>query len=404
MIKIILHSIVLFFGCILNTTSAGHCPADVVFMIADLKYNKKQGVKICEIQQACLSLFNGDTFQNAQEESIYKNLLHTLLLYNKNGWIVADSIADKNISATLSTFPSWQSHPNIFTLLSDSHFMQQAKQPAVDITDLSSYQGFLYINGSQLCVIDDFETRFPGIIVIDKSSFPLWIDKYRMTQLFEQDELLATFKPKWGNYKKHYTPELATQIANELQCDTFVIKPRGEFMGKGVIITQKDNLDEVLYYIITKNGHLAESKDPAYTAWQIDTFDSFIVEEFVTSDPLTIAHLENQRYQPTMRVAFLLVYDKQQYNVHFLGGYWKTPEISLDEKGSFMNKNKDVCKPPYYCAVHPTTMEIVQNQLRIALPLLHKKMLECYADSLEDHYAPAKKRRIHMILQEQSIS
>jgi hypothetical protein len=379
-------------------------PADVCFMVADLKYNARQGIKICEIQQASLSLFNGDTFRMEEEESIHKELLRTLSLSNKNGWIVADGMADKNIVSALTHSSFWQSPQDMIALVSDSNFMNRAKQSATDIYDLSSYQGFLYVNGSDLCVIDDFAQRFPGMIVIDKSSFPFWIDKYQMTQLFAEDELLSTFKPQWGNYKKIYTQDLAAQIGNDLQCDTFVIKPRGEFMGKGVIIVQRQDLDEVLFYIITKKGILAENKDPAYAAWKKDSFDSFIVEEFVASDAIAIPHLENRMYQPTMRVAFLLVYNKQCHNVHFLGGYWKTPPLSLDEEGDFMQKNKDICKPPYYCAVDPEIMQLVQKGLSIALPVLHKKMLQyCSHLSEEEYCAPAKKRKIQIVLQEESI-
>jgi len=377
-------------------------PVDICFMIADLKYNTTQGVKICEIQQASLSLFNGDTFRCAQEESIHKEFVRTLSLYNQNGWVVANGIADKNIVSALAHSSSWKSSPDLIALVADSHFRNQAQQPAIEIYDLSSYQGFLYSNGSQICVIDDFETRFPGMIVIDKSSFPFWIDKYRMTQLFREDELLSTFKPKWGNYKKNYTKELASQIANDLQCDTFVIKPRGEFQGNGVIITQRQELDQVLYYIITKSGVLAESKDPAYASWKNDPFDSFIVEEFVTSDPITIPHLENKIYQPTMRVAFLLVYNKGCHRVHFLGGYWKTPSVSLEEDGDFMQKNKDVCKPPYYCAVEPATMQAVEQELSIALPLLHARMLHFCAHHAEEYCMPAKRGRIQIALEEQN--
>lgn len=221
-----------------------------------------------------------------------------------------------------------------------------------------------------------------------------------MTQLFAEDELLSTFKPKWGNYKKNYTKELAAHIAHDLQCDTFVIKPRGEFLGKGVIITQKENLDEVLYYIITKNGILADNKDPAYTSWKNDPFDSFIVEEFVTSDLIAIPHLENRIYQPTMRVAFLLVYNKQCHHVHFLGGYWKTPLLSLHEEGDFMHKNKDICKPPYYYAVDEKTMQLVQEKLCIALPILHKKMLQFCCSEAEEYCARAKRGKIQLVLQE----
>lgn len=379
-------------------------PVDICFMIADLKYNTKQGVKICEIQQASLSLFNGDTFRCAQEESIHRELARVLSLYNQNGWVVANGIADKNIVSRLVHSSSWQYSEDLIALVSNQYFKNQAQQSVADIYDLSSYQGFLYSNGSQICVIDDFETRFPGMVVIDKSSFPFWIDKYRMTQLFQEDDVLSTFKPKWGNYQKKYTKELAIRIADDLQCDTFVIKPRGEFQGRGVIIVQKQNLDDVLYYIITKSGVLAENKDPAYKAWQNDPFDSFIVEEFVTSDPIAIPHLENKIYQPTMRVAFLLVYNKWCHYVHFLGGYWKTPLYSLDEDGSFMQKNKDVCKPPYYCAVEPATMQIVEQELSIALPILHAKMMQFCIDHPEKYCMPAKRGKIQILLEEQKTA
>ena len=225
------------------------------------------------------------------------------------------------------------------------------------------------------------------MLVMDKSSFPFWIDKYLMTQLFAEDEVLTTLKPKWGSYKKIYTPQLADHIAHDLGCDTFVIKPRGQFLGKGVIITQNQDLDEVLRYIITKEGKLAESEDSAHTAWKNDPFDSFIVEEFVVSDIIKMPHLENKSYQPTMRVAFLLTYEKSHHDVHFLGEYWKTPAVSIDEVGNFMDKNKDICEPPYYLAVDAKTKHIVQDKLRTALPALHSKMME-FSNSFDHFYAP----------------
>jgi len=369
-------------------------------MVADLKYNSRQGAKICEIQQASLSLFNGDIFRNKEEESIYTNFVEIISSYNQRGWVVEHGLADKNILASLTHSSFWKSSKDLMALVSDADFMNQAKQPIVNSYDLSCYKGFLYINWSDLCVINDFEKRFPGIVVLDKSSFPFWIDKYQMTQLFAQDELLATLKPKWGHYTKKYTPELASRIADDLQCDTFVIKPRGEFLGKGIIIVQKQELDTVLQYIITKEGTLTQSTDPAYTAWQQDYFDSFIVEEFITSDPITIPHLQNKSYQPTMRVAFLLVYDNHKYHIHFLGEYWKTPEISLDEIGNFMEKNKDICKPPYYDSVDTTVVKAVRKQLKKALPILHSKMLNYSLNEQIDYHSPLQRRKIHLVVQE----
>lgn len=367
-------------------------------MVADLKYNAQQGVKICEIQQASLSLFNGDTFRNPEEESIHKELLSVLNSYNRQGWIVRDYIADTNLINTLASSPLWQKCPDILALFSNPLFLHQAQQLPSSTYDCWSYQGFLYINWSQLCAIPDFEKRFPGMIIVDKSSFPFWIDKYSMTQLFAADELLSPLKPRWGLYKKRYTKELATHIADDLQCTTFVIKPRGQFLGKGVIITSQHDLDDVLQYIITKKGSWAESKDPAYISWKTDRFDTFIVEEFIASDPIAISHLENKLYQPTMRLAFVLAYNNMNFNVHFLGGYWKTPLYAINDDIDFMSKNKDICKAPYYCAVDPATMQAVQDQLRVALPRLHRKMID-YSNSLEG-YDDMKQANLHIILQE----
>ena len=387
----------------MSDTAAHKYPVDVCYMVADLKYNARDGVKICEIQQASLSLFNGDMYRDVPEErSIHKELLRRLSSYNKYGWVVSDGIADHKLVSALANSATWQNPKDLMALFSDKEFRDSAKLPPTDPSDLSTYKGFLYMSWTKLSVIYDFETRLAGLAPIDKSSFPLWIDKYRMTRLFAEDKALADIKPKWGNYKKVYTKQLAGKIAKELGGDTFVIKPRGNFMGKGVIIVQKQDLDETLRFIITKQGPLATREESAYRTWKYDTFDSFLVEAFITSDPIRLPHMENKRYQPTMRVAFLLIYNKGKHVVHFLGGYWKTPEVSLDDEGDFMEKNKDICEKPYYLAVDDETMSKVQTQLRAALPILHSKMLSFRPNTDEAFYAPAKKGMLQITLEPSS--
>lgn len=386
----------------MSTSQPDKFPVDVCYMVADLKYNARQGVKICEIQQASLSLFNGDTYRNPLEDSIHTELLRVLSTYNKNGWVLSEGLADKNLIAALASAPSWENPKDLVQLFSDITFREKSKQAVADPYDIASYQGFLYTSWTQLSVIADFETRIPGMVIMDKSSFPFWVDKYLMTELFAGDEQLSTFKPKWGNYKKVYTKALASKIASDLGCGTFVIKPRGEFMGKGVIIVTLQDLDEVLRYIITKEGALASVEDVAYSAWQNDTFDTFIVEEFVASDLIRLPHMENKTYQPTMRVAFLLTYNKKEHGVHFLGEYWKTPEVSIDDEGDFMAKNKDICEPPYYLAVDPKTIQTVHDALRTSLPLLHAKMMS-YANSQKQFYEPASNKRVQLVLQEKQV-
>jgi hypothetical protein len=142
-------------------------PADVCYMVADLKYNARDGVKICEIQQASLSLFNGDSYRELPEEqSIHRKLVKALSSYNKNGWVVSDGIADQRLVSALADSPTWQNPKDLMALFSDKAFRNNAKLPPTDAYDLSTYQGFLYINWAKLSVIYDFETRLSGLVPI----------------------------------------------------------------------------------------------------------------------------------------------------------------------------------------------------------------------------------------------
>ena len=104
--------------------------------------------------------------------------------------------------------------------------------------DIASYHGLLMDRPHNSGYDKKFKKKYPGILTLDASSLPLHTDKYKMSLLFAEDPLLESFKPKWKVYPKHYTPGLAAQIQRDLQCETFVIKPRGAFLGKGVIIVR----------------------------------------------------------------------------------------------------------------------------------------------------------------------
>ena len=360
----------------LSVASAENYPVDVCFMAADLKYNAKDGVKICEIQHGSLSVFKGDKFRNPDDPSITDEFLRHLSSYHEKGHVVSMGMTSTSILSVLNQAPGWRTRDHLDEMLTDPDFLANARNVPNDPHDISSYSGFLYSCWSPLLSQETFEAKYPGVVVIDKSSFPFWIDKYKMTTLFLANERLASSKPKWGNYPKKYSLHLAEQIISDLQCDTFVIKPRGAFLGNGVIIVEKENLDETLKYILRVSGNLAESKDQAYNYWMSDRFDTFLVEEFIASDLITLPHLENRSYQPTMRVAVLLVYNKKCYEVHFLGSFWKTPELAIEEEGSFMKKHKSSSRLAIRCPVDPEIMNKVKVELRVALPLLHEQMLK----------------------------
>ena len=350
-------------------------PADICFFVTDMKYSRERGIKICEVQHGILSMFKGTSFLVPGDVSIQQRFLGVLSQYSPKGWTILTHIDDPGLRWVLSTAYNWRVKNSLQEIFQDHEFLAHAKQPVHDKSDLSAYHGFLFASASLLKKDEELEERCPGIIVIDKSSFPFWVDKYKMTVLFDRDPILSAMKPKWGLYKKEYSKDLASKIISDLKCNAFVIKPRGAFLGNGVILVEKDQLDSVLEYIINSSQSAKDHPDPAFNYWSKDRFNSFIVEEFATSDLVMAPHLGTKIYQPTMRVAFVLVHTKGAFNVHFLGAYWKTPTFSVFEEASFMQKNKDICEPPFYLAVDPETWADVKNKLQIALPILHKEML-----------------------------
>ncbi|NGX57134.1 MAG: hypothetical protein K940chlam3_00017 [Chlamydiae bacterium] len=350
-------------------------PADITFLIADLKYNQRDGVKICEIQHGTDSTFYGDRFSHGEPGIIPINFYHTLLQYQNEFWTTADSFSEVQICNILKSSPEWHVTKGVNSIKSDSHFMRQSVLPVEDPYNLQSYHGCVCLRGRQIQNIDKFIEKYPGIIFIDAASNSYWQDKYKMTELFSRNEILASFKPRWNLYEKIYSLDLAKKIISEIQSDQFVIKPRGAYLGNGVIIVNQEDLDETLKYILIKSSQLHIDPDKSYQYWYKDHFDTFIVEEFFSSDPIPVPHFDNQIFQPTMRVAFILAYNNRQIDLHFLGGYWILPYYPVSEAVSLNGKHKAYCKVPYFCQVDPETLLEVEEQLSIALPLLYREML-----------------------------
>ena len=350
-------------------------PADIEFLVTDLKYSAEKGVKICEIQQGTLSMFNGTKFFDPDDTSIQSGFLHLLEKYRLKGWTVLGFINDMMLRTLMTKSPFWSTQYSNGSLFNDPELLYLGRKPVFDPSDISNYHGLLYISPQLVHSYKALDQALPGLLVIDRASFPCWVDKYKMTRLFSLNPVLANFKPKWGLYGKKYTPQLASTIIKDLGGEMFVIKPRGAFLGYGVIVVAKSELDSTLKYILSNSNELKKNPDLSYSYWTKDSFDSFIVEEFVNSDILNVPHLENKPYQPTMRIACVCVHDKGEFNVHFLGAYWKMPEFALNEPGSLTQKHKDLCEPPFYLQVDPITLDKVYSELKIALPILHKNML-----------------------------
>lgn len=351
-------------------------PADISYMVADLKYSQEHGVKICEVQHGILSTFLGDVFLNGGDGLLCPQIAEVFAEFPAKKWMVPTEISFAPLLASFQQSSKWKKVSLLELLIHDPAFTKIAKKAPKDPYSLSSYRGMVYTRPASLKKIGKFKKNYPGVLVIDAATHPYWIDKYLMTLLFTKDPELAQIKPEWGMYAKTYTNTLAEQIAQEIPAEAYVIKPRGAFLGDGVIIVSQADLEKTLKYILTPSSDLSSDKDHSFSYWAKDPFDSFLVEKYYPSDAIPIDALGGKMYEPTMRVAFVMMYNNKKIDCRFLGGYWLLPHMSLDEQGSLNQIKKAHCKPPFFVKVPDDVLTAVQGAFERGLPLLYQQMLE----------------------------
>ncbi len=350
-------------------------PVDISYMVADLKYSQEHGVKICEMQHGILSTFFADVFMNGDNGLICPQISRLFAEFDMPKWTVALDINFPHLLTELKQSHHWKDKKLFTLILKDSEFQKTAQHVPLDPYSVVSYTGMVYVKPKSIQNHEIFSKKYPGIIVIDAATHPYWVDKYKMSCLFN-NPLLSKIKPEWGVYPKTYSKQLADQIIQDIKGDAFVIKPRGAFLGNGVIIVSKEDLDTTLHYILDKPQSLKMDPDNSYNYWNRDRSDTFIVEKYYPSDILQVDTFAGKSFEPTMRIAFMMIYNNKTIDIRFLGGYWMLPHKSLDEPGSLNDLKKAYCKLPYFTKATDADLNEVRQQIEPALRLLYQAMLE----------------------------
>lgn len=347
-------------------------PAGITYMIADLKYSEEHGVKICEVQHGILSCFFGDVYMRGGEGKICPQVAEVLASFAVPKWGVGLHKHFPPLRTSLLKSGGWKEAESFEELLKNPEFLEEARVAPDDPHNIASYKAFVYASAPDLVDVDNLSSEFPGVLFIDRPTFNYWKDKYLMSLLFRKSPELASVKPEWGLYPKKYTRDLAAQIMNDIPAEAYVIKPRSAFLGAGVIIVSKEDLDSTLKDIFTIQVMLKKNSDPCYSYWAVDRKDSFIIEKYYPSDILL--H-EGKLYEPTMRVAFTVVHDNNNIDVRFLGGNWILTRKSLEEAGSLNERKKAYAKVPNFRQVPEEVLEKVQKTIEATMPLLYKEMI-----------------------------
>lgn len=344
-------------------------PADICFLVVDFKFNEEQGVKFCEVQLARGSKFSGYAYTHPdQPKYIAEQFDAWISQYPFSKWALKGGLSDINLFMLFRR--DWNFYSNFKRLEKNAEFVEDSSFLLGDPSALKSYGLLLYCPCSKIPL--NFREKHPSVLIVDQSFTPYRNSKIGMNELFSMNNELAQFNPKWKIYSKEYTSELADIVIKDLDCDKFVIKPSGSSLGNGIIIVSKSTLDSTLKLILTNPKKCGLYEDCSYSYWSVDKSESFIIEEFVVSDPVL---LQGKWYDPTIRYIVILSANEGDLRIDLLDGYCKLPCKAITDSGDLNALHKSCGEKPFYSLVPDEMKEKIESQIEEALLLLYEQIL-----------------------------
>ena len=353
-------------------------PVDITLLMVELKYDEKQGIKICEIQPICHSSFGGCDYVYQKEGIIGKSLCQYLSQFGKIFLFMDPDVSSKPIREQFfkNGWKSFQRSPVPKLGLSRLN-------SSCNSNDISDYAAVVYAKIRCAAEIDHLDAQFPGSVLVDKAFVPYMYDKYEQSKLFSGHSILKQVKSRWGIFCKRYHPNLANEIMTKIGGEIFVIKPRFANRGNGVIIVKKDHLDKTLKWILNPDEKLKNHPDRGYHYWARDRSSSFLVEAFIETEPMMVPELGNCLFDPTFRFAIALLYQHNVLYLHFLGSYCNLGDEPINGKGSLNAKHKTSLLLPQTIKTPRLIEENIKSCLAVPLLILYKQMLGFDIDSLD---------------------
>jgi len=353
---------------------------DISCLIADIKYDGNT-VKILELGNVISSTLSSHE-SIWGEDIIWKRFYDYLEKLNCKLFCIGRPKEPED-----ATFIAFEKLHTFGALRFDT-IEQLAKQQII----FNNYQGLLTFqdHSPTLKKYKSLEEKFPGFLVLNNIAHYFATNKFKTCLLFHNKEL-SKFRPRWKIYPKKYSKSIVQKIKNDFESDVLVIKPINSTLGRGVIIINKEDLDETLQTIFTKPEKIKYLRDESYSYWAEDSNIIFLVESCEKSKLLTI---ENKKYEAKMRVAFVLSCKDGKINLKFLGSYWKAAYRPIDAIGTLTEKYKSKSGDSNKSIkVSCEDTKQVQEILSHVLPKMYIQMMEIKENV--DHRFPSLKKALH---------
>lgn len=373
-------------------TGSSQLRAGISYMFVDFKY-RDDSIKICEFG-GCNNVCSGDKHIWVDAYGQRFNCItpcwdmfwQCLSQYNLPVWYVGKSPSTEHKGQKFS--PAEHLAWNQFRIMGGHHAVSlaklehdpvfiaaEAKNKAFNVADMSTYSGIVMVrwfgySKKKLEKMNRFKQKYPHFLVVDECTKQFSARKSSGVSLFA-DDTLREYKPRWGLYPRVYDPELSQKIIEDIKSDRVVIKPTKSSQSKGVIIVEKELLNDLLKIILP-----SEKKRIKKTFWSTIKDESFLVEEFCESKTITV---RGRMYDATMRMFFIVRSDQGKIYATVLGGYWKIPPKALSEVGTITEKHKTYAFMSKDFTALPISTEDTQNAralLKNILPHIYLKMVE----------------------------
>jgi hypothetical protein len=351
-----------------SAVSTAHCRAEISYLFADLKYDGEQ-LKILELGEGKNGGFR--SFDAIFEEGrIWKGFWNYITSLGLPVFYVGPGPSNdpiNKIGISLNQKIAWSDFMeksglwewSLYDLKELPDFKALATaESSGDGSGLLDYKAIIVYKyrddrePTHLRALEKFKKDYPNFLVLDCVSRPFAASKQLNDLLFRSSEETAVFRPACKLYPKRYETGLDKKILNDIGGEFFVIKPVDSGMSNGVIMTSRELLDMDLRRILSPRMVSSDSHPTtfnyrptdtqSYSYWIGDTNKQFIVEAFAPSRTITVL---GKKYDPTIRVVFALVHDKDAIKVKFFEHWWKLPPKALDEYSILTLKHVSQYRP-----------------------------------------------------------
>ena len=345
--------------------SANFFKAEIFFGRVDLKLTDSGKIKILQFGNGMQSTFRG--LSKVCEQNITSGIKHNLSSFGLP-FEVLDSPGLVPLDK-LSKSIEFVKKNNI------------SPKSDIDFSTISSYSG-MYCSKF-------FDPKlYPNVLAVG-SNLPASIiadDNILSHRMFEG---LEDYRPATKILPRKYFPNLAKEITKGISGEIYVIKVPDLSGGHGFWFTLKSHLNEVLKFLlepkefeanvlfnsylhskISKKFH--EELLKLFFIWRSSNSPFFMIEAHVPSKGVVY---DNKSYDPTMRVAFLIIRDNYRVTFKPIGAYWQLPKESIDHLDVRLRCNIAISSEEQnYLPVDSNDLELVYKQLSTLLPQLFQKI------------------------------